>query len=91
MSCNPELLPWQIVAIHTGKTHIAQNGKREDSARRTKINWKPIVPRRAASVSVSIESYQLAKERNFTFDCDDLTAMFLYRYERKRDRKKTLL
>lgn len=54
-SCDIELLPWQIVAIHTGKIHIVQSGKHEDSARRTKSNWKPTVLRRAVSASVSID------------------------------------
>ena len=50
-----ELLPRQIVAIHTGKTRIAKSGKNENSARRIKSSWKPTVPRPAVSASVSID------------------------------------
>ena len=51
-----ELLPPQIVAIHTGKTRIVKSGNHEDSARLTKSSWKPTVPRLAVSASVSIDS-----------------------------------
>lgn len=55
VSRDTELLPRQIVAIHTGKTRIVKSGKQEDSARRTKTSWKPTVPRLAVSASVSID------------------------------------
>lgn len=55
-SRDTELLPWQIVAIHTGKTRIVKSGKHEDSVRRTKSSWRPTVPRLAVSASVSIDS-----------------------------------
>ena len=49
----------QIAVILTGKTHIATNGKPEDSAKLTKSSWKHIVPRHVAFVSVSKNLHQV--------------------------------
>ena len=80
-------IPQQVVAIHTEKPHTAQSGNHEVSARRTKSRWIHTALKRAASVSVSINSSHPARYRL----SDDLTEMLLIAGEIKGSGRQTVL